>query len=145
MRVIRLLVVEDDPPYLYLVRKAFQQPNQSFRWEVSSAANGQEAVSLLFAEEHACKPLPELILLDWNLPRVSGSELLRRIKADRLLRSIPVLVFSASKADSDVAEAYDSHANGFINKPSGNDPLAYIVDAVGHFWVTVAQLPRVVR
>jgi CheY-like chemotaxis protein len=145
MRIIRLLVVEDDPAFLHLVRKAFEQPQQEFRWDVSWAASGQEAVNLLFAEENTHQPLPELILLDWNLPSVSGNEVLRRIKGDGVLRSIPVLVFSGSKADSDVAEAYDSHANGFIHKPQDIKLLAHIVEVIGHFWVTVAHLPAVAR
>ena len=145
MRIIRLLVVDDDPAFLYLVRKAFQVPQEGFRWNVSSAASGQEAVNLLFAEENTHEPLPELILLDWNLPSVSGNEVLRRIKGDGALRSIPVLVFSGSKADSDVAEAYGSHANGFIHKPQDIELLAHIVEVIGHFWVTVAHLPTVAR
>lgn len=143
MRIVRLLVVEDDPAFLYLVRRAFLESQQGFRWDVSSAASGQEAVNLLFAEENTHQPLPELILLDWNLPCVSGNEILRRIKGDGALRSIPVLVFSGSQADSDVTQAYGSHANGFIHKPQDIKLLAHIVEVIGHFWVTVAHLPAV--
>ena len=146
MRVIRLLVVEDDPAFLYLVQKAFEQEaGERFRWEVLSAINGQEAVDLLFAEENAQIPLPDLILLDWNLPGVDGDEVLRRIKQDAQLCRIPVLVFSASEDVRDVGKAYGGHANGYINKPQGHDVLAQIAEAIGQFWVTIARLPKVVR
>jgi CheY-like chemotaxis protein len=73
----------------------------------------------LFEEEKTDEPLPDLILLDWHLPKISGSELLRRIKTHEKLHRIPILVFSSSTAESDIHDAYDNHANGYITKPVG--------------------------
>ena len=97
---------------------------------------------MLFDREQHHIPLPELILLDWNLPKVSGSEVLRRMKKHKTLRRIPVIVFSASDADSDIHAAYDSHANGYIVKPSSSQ-LQMIVETIGQFWGALARLPRI--
>src|ERR1700722_20497123 len=144
-RIIRLLVVEDSPGYLHLVTNAFSDRGDEIRWELTVAKDGEEALALLFDEENANLPLPDLILLDWNLPKVTGSEVLRRLKQDRKLRRIPVLVFSTSTADSDVHAAYDNHANGYITKPGDTNALAAIVETIERFWITVAQLPRAAR
>src|ERR1700733_5285348 len=98
MRTIRLLVVEDSPSFQFLIREAFRARGD-IRWDLIVANDGEEAVRLLFEEENENIPLPNLILLDWNLPRVSGSEVLQRIKQHDRLRRIPVLVFFSSEAD----------------------------------------------
>src|SRR5580704_16649738 len=116
-RIIRLLVVEDSPGYLHLVTSAFSDRGEEIRWELTTAKDGEEALALLLDEENNNSPLPDLILLDWNLPKVTGSEVLRRIKQDQKLLRIPVLVFSTSEAEADVHAAYDNHANGYIAKP----------------------------
>jgi two-component system, chemotaxis family, response regulator Rcp1 len=144
-RVIRLLVVEDSPGYLHLVTNAFSDRGEEIQWQLTVAKDGDEALALLFGEENADLPLPDLILLDWNLPKVTGSEVLRRLKQDRKLRRIPVLVFSTSDAEGDVHAAYDNHANGYIRKPGTTDALAAIVETIERFWITVAQLPRATR
>ena len=145
IRTIRLLVVEDSPSYLYLIQSAFHGRQGKFRWALTVAEDGQRALHLLFEEEAESAPLPDLILLDWNLPKVSGNEVLRRIKEHSKLRRIPVLVFSSSEADEDVHDAYDYHANGYIMKPDGVDALAEIVETIERFWVAVARLPKVMR
>jgi two-component system, chemotaxis family, response regulator Rcp1 len=144
-RIIRLLVVEDSPGYLHLVTRAFSDRGEEIRWELTVAKDGEEALALLFDEENNNLPLPELILLDWNLPKVSGSEVLSRIKEDRKLRRIPVLVFSTSEAEADVHAAYDNHANGYVTKPGNTDALAAVVETIERFWITVAALPRATR
>jgi len=144
-RIIRLLVVEDNRAYLHLILRAFRERNEQTRWELTIAEDGEQALSILFAEEQESAPLPDLILLDWNLPKISGSEVLQRIKEHLYLRRIPILVFSSSKADSDIHEAYGHHANGYITKPSDADTLAAIVEAIERFWVAVIQLPKVAR
>jgi chemotaxis family two-component system response regulator Rcp1 len=144
-RTIRLLVVEDNPAYLYLIQKAFHERQGQIRWELTVAEDGERALHLLFEEEAESAPLPDLILLDWNLPKVSGSEVLRRIKEHAKLRRIPVLVFSSSEADEDIHAAYDGHANGYITKPDSVDVLAAIVQTIERFWVAVARLPKVMR
>lgn len=99
----------------------------------------------MFEDEQGSAPLPDRILLDWNLPRVTGAEVLRRVKQHRQLRRIPVLVFSSSEADRDIEAAYDSYANGYVTKPGNVDALAAIVETIERFWIAVAQLPRVLR
>jgi chemotaxis family two-component system response regulator Rcp1 len=102
-------------------------------------------VRLLFAEEEESAPLPDLILLDWNLPKVSGGEVLQRLKGHQRLRRIPVLVVSSSEEDTDIHAAYDSHANGFITKPGSVDMLAAMVETLERFWIALARLPKVAR
>jgi CheY-like chemotaxis protein len=144
LRTIRLLVVEDSPSFQYLLREAFSGRGE-IRWELTIAEDGEEALRLLFEEENENVPLPNLVLLDWNLPKVSGSEVLQRIKQHDKLRRIPVLVFSSSEADGDIHTAYDNHANGYINKPPSAEALATIVETIERFWIGVAQLPKVAR
>jgi chemotaxis family two-component system response regulator Rcp1 len=97
----------------------------------------------LFSEEKNGAPLPDLILLDWNLPKISGGEVLRRLKQHEKLRRIPVLVFSSSEVDGDVHTAYDNHANGYITKPDTAEALGAVVETIERFWIAVARLPKV--
>jgi CheY-like chemotaxis protein len=144
-RVIRLLVVEDDRAYLHLVKGAFRDRLGQIRWELTIVEDGEQAVRLLFAEKEESTPLPDLILLDWSLPKVTGSEVLQRLKAHPRLRRIPVLVVSSSVADADIHAAYDSHANGYITKPASVDMLAAMVEIIERFWIALARLPKAER
>ncbi len=143
VRTIRLLVVEDDVAYLNLVQKAFGARAEQIRWEVSVAKDGAEALHVLFKEETDRSPLPDFVLLDWNLPKVTGRDVLLRVKEHPTLRRIPVLVFSTSDADDDVHAAYDSHANGYVTKPGSAEALEAVVETIERFWVAIARLPRV--
>ena len=96
------------------------------------ARDGEEAVQLLLRNEPTA-PLPDLILLDWNLPKISGDEVLRRVKQHPDLRKIPILVFSSSDADADILSAYANHANGYITKPADYDALEAIVETIERF------------
>jgi CheY-like chemotaxis protein len=145
IHTIRLLVVEDNPSYLYLIERAFRERKGEIRWELTFAKDGEQALRLLFEEEEESAPLPHLILLDWNLPKVSGNEVLQRIKEHQKLRRIPVLVLSSSDLDEDIHAAYDNHANGYITKPASSDVLRELVEAIEQFWVAIARLPKVVR
>jgi chemotaxis family two-component system response regulator Rcp1 len=144
LRTLRLLVVEDDPVYQYLVEWAFASHAKQTRWALTFAVDGTEALCFLFEEGSKMAPLPDLILLDRNLPKVSGSEVLQRLKQDQKLRKIPILVFSSSAADCDIIAAYDEHANGYITKPRGLEAWETIPETIERFCQTV-QLPRVVR
>jgi two-component system, chemotaxis family, response regulator Rcp1 len=138
-RAIRLLVVEDNAAYLHLIREAFTTRNGSHKWDLSVATDGEEAIWLL----RGGKPgsfVPDIVLLDWNLPKVSGLEVLKWAKAHEELRKIPILVFSTSDADRDVHEAYRHHANGYITKPSDMDVLYKVAEAIENFWVAIAEL-----
>jgi chemotaxis family two-component system response regulator Rcp1 len=142
---IHLLVVEDSAPYLYLIQRAFRERKGQIRWELKVAKDGEQALHLLFDEEEESARLPDLILLDWNLPAVSGEEVLRRTKEHPKLRRIPILVFSSSEADEDIHAAYGNYANGYITKPPSGNALASIVETIEEFWVAVAHLPKVLR
>ena len=144
-RKIRLLVVEDDPAYLYLIRRAFADRAGETTWDLTVATDGESAVHLLFEEEDEGYPLPDLILLDWSLPGVTGNEILRRVKEHSQLKRIPVLIFSTSTDDEIVHAAYDDYANGYIPKPASMALLAKVVDTVERFWIAVAHLPRATR
>jgi CheY-like chemotaxis protein len=144
-QTIRLLVVEDNASYLYLIQKAFGHRTEDVRWDLTTAEDGEEALHLLFEEEEENKPLPDLILLDWSLPKVTGCEVLRRMKEHKKLRSIPILIFSASDSVEDITVAYESHANGYITKPASIDILPSIVRTIEEFWTSVVRLPKVMR
>ena len=143
-QTIRLLIVEDSESYLYLIQKAFSS-RKGIRWELTVAHDGEQAINLLFGEDRTNAPLPDLILTDWHLSKVSGSDLLQRIKKHENLRKIPVLVFSSSEADRDIHDAYDNYANGYITKPDSMEVLAQIVETIEQFWIAVAKLPKVLR
>ena len=145
-RTIRLLVVEDNPAYLFLVQKAFKDRRRGqTRWEVTVAKDGEEALNVLFREENNGALLPDLVLLDWNLPKVTGSEVLQRVKEHPRLRRMPILVFSSSEADDDIHAAYDNHANGYIVKPADGDALAEIVETIERFWIAIVRLPKIAK
>jgi chemotaxis family two-component system response regulator Rcp1 len=145
VRVIRLLVVEDSRAYVYLIQRAFLARQGEIRWELTVAEDGEQALNILFGEEEGRAPFPDLILLDWNLPKVDGNVVLQRIKEHPRLRRIPVLIFSASEGDVDMHAAYDWYANGYIRKPSDPDVLNAIVETIERFWIAVAQIPKVAR
>jgi CheY-like chemotaxis protein len=139
---IRILIVEDNEPTAYLIQKAFESRHELVDWDLCFAKDGQEALDCIFRKGiHAEAALPDFVMLDWNLPKVSGKEVLRMLKSNDELRALPVIVFSSSKEDHDVHEAYKAHANGYISKPSDLDELVAIVENVEKFWVHTARLP----
>jgi two-component system, chemotaxis family, response regulator Rcp1 len=144
-RVIRLLVVEDNPSYQYLIKNAFSKRVGKTQWELTLAKDGEEALRILFDEERAGNPLPDLVLLDWDLPRVNGGKVLQRVKEHKELRKIPILIFSSSDSSDDIHSAYGAYANGFITKPGNSQALMEIIEAIELFWTTVVQLPKVTR
>jgi CheY-like chemotaxis protein len=108
---IRVMVVEDNEATAYLIKNASSGRGERVDWDLCLAKDGQEALDCLFRRgSYAEAALPGFVLLDWNLPKVSGKEVLRLLKSDENLRALPVLVFSASQADEDVHAAYDGHA-----------------------------------
>jgi CheY-like chemotaxis protein len=128
-----------------LIQEAFSDRGEQVRWLLTVANDGDEALRVLFEDQNESITLPDLILVDWNLPKVTGGEVLRRIKQNQKLKRIPVLVFSTSEAEEDIHAAYDDHANGYITKPGTSEALADIVEAIERFWIAVAQLPKVAR
>ena len=138
-RVINVLLVEDDPGDVLMTREAFEEYLHN-RLDVVS--DGSEALAYLRREgEYADAPRPDLILLDLNLPRRDGREVLAEIKADDSLRHIPVIVLTTSRADEDVLRSYQLHANAYVTKPVDFDGFIEAIRQIDHFFVSVVQLP----
>lgn len=140
-RPLEILLVEDNPGDVRLVTEALRQGKLLHR--LSVAENGAKALSMLRREGlHAHQHLPDLILLDLNLPGLSGHELLSVLKSDPRMMRTPVVVMTSSGAHEDVVRAYSSHANCYIRKPVDIDNLLSIVHRIGHFWLSVVSLPE---
>ncbi|HET6403670.1 MAG TPA: response regulator [Candidatus Thermoplasmatota archaeon] len=129
---LHILLVEDNPADADLVREAFASADTV---RISVARTGEEALRLLAG------PKPDLVLLDLQLPGMSGFDVLRAIKGERAMRQLPVLVLSGSRLSSDVATAYDGHANSYIPKPVGLANLREMVRIVQEYWMRHAKLP----
>jgi two-component system, chemotaxis family, response regulator Rcp1 len=139
-QAIQILLVEDSPGDVRLTVEVLKQAKVHNELHVSS--DGLEALTYL--QETARDPKanrPDLILLDLNLPRMDGRELLANIKNDAELRQIPVVVLTTSKAEEDVLRAYDLHANCYITKPVDLDGFVKVVEAIENFWFTIVKLP----
>jgi CheY-like chemotaxis protein len=133
--VPRILLVEDNPADVRLMREAFAEQGMSV--ELVIAGDGEEATRVL--SDPAKRP--DLILLDLNLPRKDGREVLAEIKGHPSLRVIPVLVLTSSEAERDVENSYALHANVYLRKPLSYTELQAIVAAIDSFWLTAARLP----
>lgn len=137
----RVLLVEDSPADLELTRELLEE--SAMACELHVARDGEAALDFLHRRgAHSRAPRPDLVLLDLNLPRRSGWEVLRECKADPGLRAIPVVVLTTSRAEEDVAGAYDLQANCFVSKPLDLDGYAATMRAIELFWLTTARLPR---
>jgi len=136
-----LLLIEDNPADADLTRDSFAQVNSRLSIEVAS--DGVEAMSYLNREnQHQGAARPELILLDLNLPRLDGREVLREVKASEQLRSIPVIVWSSSRARKDVSDCYDLGANCYLVKPLDLRAYQDVINTVERFWIGTACLPN---
>jgi CheY-like chemotaxis protein len=137
---VEILLVEDDPGDVLMTKEALADAKMANELHVVS--NGEEALAFLFREgEYAEAPRPGLILLDLNLPRVDGREVLARIKADELLRRIPVVVLTTSADEADVLRAYQLHANSYVTKPLELDMFLEAVRSIEGFWLSIVRLP----
>ena len=137
---IEILLVEDNDADALLVAHALRKatlPNRLHR-----VADGVAALEFLRRQgRYTAAPRPHLILLDLNLPRMSGQEVLAEIKDDEHLRTIPVVVLTASRSPEDITQVYAHHANCYINKPIGTEDLSVVVQSIEDFWFTVVTLP----
>ena len=141
MRPIEILLVEDNPGDVRLTQEALGEAK--VRNNLAVAKDGVEALSYLRREppiEAATRP--DLILLDLNLPRKDGREVLAEIKADADLRRLPVVVLTTSSAEKDVLESYNLYANCYITKPVDLDQFVRIVSSIEDFWLTIVKLPQ---
>ncbi|MEX2586596.1 MAG: response regulator [Actinomycetota bacterium] len=138
---VRILLVEDDPGDVLLIREALAESCAPIHIEVAS--NGEEAIEFL-AQEGAFggAERPDLVLLDLNLPRLGGLDVLKRIKHDDDLRSIPVVVLTTSRTQGDVQSSYELHANAYVSKPVEVEQFLRAVRGIDHFFVKVALLPK---
>jgi two-component system response regulator len=147
-RTVEILLVEDNPGDVNLTRIALadrlQATNEQREIDVnlSVVADGVEAMDFLHRHgEYHQAVHPDLILLDWNLPRKDGREVLGEIKSDERLQRIPVVVLTTSQAEEDILKAYNLHANCFITKPVDFQQFARIVRSIEDFWFEIVQLP----
>lgn len=139
-RAVEILLVEDNPDDVDLTIEAFKESGS--RSHLHVVEDGVEALAFLRRRgAHRQAPRPALILLDLNLPRKSGHEVLREIKTDPDLRRIPVVVLTTSAADTDVARSYQLAANCYITKPLDLDAFLSVVRLVDRFWLDIATLP----
>jgi two-component system, chemotaxis family, response regulator Rcp1 len=141
MKAIDILLVEDSPSDVLMTREALQSTELVNRlWVVQ---DGVEALAYLRRQEKFVKATrPDLILLDLNLPRKDGREVLAEIKADQDLKSIPVVVLTTSRSDEDILKAYGLHANCYIAKPVDFQSFFNIMQSLENFWCKVVSLPR---
>jgi len=138
---IDILLVEDDPGDVLMTREAFE--HHKIRNALHVASDGVEALQFLKREGRFGEaPRPGLILLDLNLPRKDGREVLGEIKQDPVLRTIPVVVLTTSEAEEDILRSYDLHANAYVTKPVDFEKFVEVVRQIDDFWVTVVQLPH---
>lgn len=139
-KLIEVLLIEDSPTDILMTQEALEQGrllNQLYVVE-----DGAAALTFLRRQgQYTTSPRPDLILLDLNLPRKSGQEVLAELKADEDLKSIPVVILTTSKAEEDVVKSYGLHANCYITKPVGFASFVEVVHAIESFWFGVVTLP----
>ena len=139
--MIQILLVEDDPGDVVITREAFA--DHKVQNYLSVVSDGEAAMSFLHRTgDYADAPRPDLILMDLNLPRKSGHEVLAEIKADPELRRIPVVILTTSDAEEDVLRSYDLYANAFVTKPVDFDCFLQVIRQIDEFFITVIKLPR---
>ena len=131
---ITVLLVEDDPGDVVLIQEAFE--HNKVRNTLHVVGDGVEAMAFLRAGNR-----PDLILLDLNLPRKDGREVLAEVKGDGSLRSIPIVVLTTSKAEEDILRSYELHANAYVTKPVDFNRFIEVVRQIDEFFVTVVKLP----
>lgn len=135
-----ILLVEDNPGDVRLVQEALRE--SKIINQVYAVSDGQEALAFLRKQGcYANATRPDMILLDLNLPRKDGREVLSEIKADPDLRRIPVVIVTSSKAEEDILRSYNHHANCYITKPLDLDKFVKVVKAIEDFWVSIVKLP----
>ncbi|MHB9286189.1 response regulator [Halobacteriales archaeon Cl-PHB] len=139
-RPVEILLAEDNPGDVKLTRKGLKQGKIANNLHVVN--DGVEALKFLRQEdEYAEKPRPDMVLLDLDMPRKDGREVLKDLKEDSDLRRIPVVVMTSSDAEEDILESYDLHANAYLTKPVDFQGFIDVVDRIEDFWLTVVKMP----
>jgi CheY-like chemotaxis protein len=137
---INILLVEDNPADARLIKEVFK--DTKIKNELYVVKDGVDAMALLNQEnKHANISRPDVILLDLNLPRKDGREVLKELKEDDALKSVPIVVLTTSSAEEDIIRTYNNHANCYITKPVDFDQFLKVINAIEDFWLTVVSLP----
>ena len=140
LSVVDVLLVEDDPGDVVLIKEAFEFNKVHNALHVVS--DGVQALDFLYRRNgHEGAPRPDLVLLDLNLPRKDGREVLEEVKADKDLRTFPIVVLTTSEAEEDILRSYDLHANAYVTKPVDFERFIEVVRLIDDFFVTVVKLP----
>jgi len=140
LTVVDVLLVEDDPGDVVLIKEAFEFNKVHNALHIVS--DGVEALDFLYRRNgHQDARRPDLVLLDLNLPRKDGREVLEEVKADKDLRTIPIVVLTTSEAEEDILRSYDLHANAYVTKPVDFNRFIEVVRQIDEFFVTVVKLP----
>ncbi len=142
LKSVNILLVEDSPSDARLIREVLSKSQMTVH--ITLAKDGVEAIEQLFQLKNEGSSLPDLILLDLNLPKKTGSEVLREVKADQALKKIPVLVMTSSHDERDVAQAYRLNANCYICKPLDLPEYERVARAIQSFWLATVLLPEAV-
>jgi two-component system, chemotaxis family, response regulator Rcp1 len=139
-KMVEILLIEDNPGDIRLVKEVFKDAKLNNNLQV--ALDGEEALKILRQEgEFFNSPRPDLILLDLNLPKKNGREVLREIKEDESLKCIPVVILTTSSAEEDLIETYKRDANCYITKPVDLDEFIKVVKSIQNFWLEIVKLP----
>lgn len=137
---VRILLMEDDPGDVELIFEALREAKIAL--VLDHVPDGEVGMRYLRREApYALTPRPDLVLLDLNMPRMDGREVLAAIKRDQDLRSIPVVILTTSEAESDILASYDLGANCYLQKPLELDDFFHVIKSVEHFWLTLVKLP----
>jgi two-component system, chemotaxis family, response regulator Rcp1 len=140
-KIIDILLVEDNPGDARLAQEALK--DSKVKNKMFHVVDGVEAMAFLHKQgKYADMPRPDLVLLDLNMPKKDGREVLAEIKADDDLKRIPVVILTVSKAEEDILKTYDLHANCFITKPIDLNQFMKVVKAIEDFWLTIVKLPN---
>jgi two-component system, chemotaxis family, response regulator Rcp1 len=139
-RPCRVLLVEDNPAEVRLLEEAFKQSSDPL--ELHAVRDGEEALDFIYRRyPHGNKPRPDIILLDINLPKLDGHQVLRKLKAEPDYKRIPILMLSASRSLKDIRSAYDNYANAYLQKPNDLKDYFELIRELKKFWLGVVALP----
>jgi len=140
-KIIDILLVEDNPGDVRLAQEALKE--SKVRNQLHIVNDGMAATDFLFKRnDYKDAPRPDLIILDLNLPKKDGREVLAEIKADENLKRIPIVIFTTSKAEEDILKTYNLHANCYITKPLNFDKFMEVIKSIEDFWLTIVKLPK---
>lgn len=141
MKIAKILLVEDNEGDILLTKEAFEE--SKVKTEISVARNGQEALDFLYKKgKFSEEKKPDLILLDINIPIYNGHEVLKEIKKDSILKTIPVIMLTTSRSEKDVEEAYKNHSNSYVKKPLSMDEFLKAIVKIEEFWLQLSTLTK---